>query len=52
MNKITKYIAAIGVLSLMGCEKYDLIPAEYNSVLLIKENGSQEVTLYTDVSSQ
>ena len=52
MNKITKYIAAIGVLSLMGCEKYDLIPAEYNSVLLIKENGSQEVTLYTDVNEK
>ena len=52
MIKITKYIAAMGVLTLMSCQKYDLIPAEYNSVLLIKENGSQEVTLYTDVDEK
>lgn len=46
-------LAASCATLLVGCEKYgDLVPAEYHSVTLIKENGNQDVTLYTEVGEQ
>lgn len=57
MNKIYIYIFILLVSCyatlLIACKKYDdLVPTEYHNVVLIKENGNQEVTLYTGVNEK
>ncbi len=55
MNNIVKYILLLvfSTTLLVACKKNeDLVPAEYHSVVLIKENATQEVTLYTGVGEE
>lgn len=45
-----KIIIASGLLALMGaatsCDKYDIYPEQYGDVLMIKDAGEKEVTIY------
>lgn len=45
-----KIIIASGVLALMGaftsCDKYDIYPEQYGDVMMIKNAGEKEVTIY------
>lgn len=55
MNKIYIFILLVSCYAtlLIACKKYDdLVPTEYHNVVLIKENGNQEVTLYTGVNEK
>lgn len=45
-----KIMIASGLLALMGaatsCDKYDIYPEQYGDVLMIKDGGEKEVTIY------
>ncbi|ATA93603.1 alpha-sialidase [Capnocytophaga canimorsus] len=48
-RKIHIALGVLGVLTLFSCEKKydDLIPPQYNTILLLKEEGERSVTLYS-----